>query len=227
MRAALEDRRSEAVSELGRARAMLTRWTGDTDPQAVGQAPDLDLDPASLRAAIDRNPTVLAKDAAARQAQADVALAKADKRPDWSWDVAYQRRDPMFGDMVSAGVSISLPLWGKSRQDPMIAARAASAGRADAQREDARRALAAQLEADLADHVMHHEQWLRARDTLLPLAKQRAQLETAAYGAGSAGLPDVLVAFSGLADAQLTTLDREAAVAIDATRLTLTYGNDQ
>jgi len=227
MRAALEDRRSEAVSELGRTRAMLTRWTGDADPQAVGEAPDLDLAPAGLRAAIDRNPAVLAKDAAARQAQADVALAKADKRPDWSWEVAYQRRDPMFGDMVSAGVSISLPLWGKSRQDPMIAARAASAGRADAQREDARRALAAQLEADLADHVMHHEQWLRARDTLLPLAKQRAQLETAAYGAGSAGLPDVLVAFSGLADAQLTTLDREAAVAIDATRLTLTYGNDQ
>jgi hypothetical protein len=63
----------------------------------------------------------------ARQAQADVALAKADKQPDWSWEVAYQRRDPMFGDMVSAGVSISLPLWGKSRQDPMIAARTASA----------------------------------------------------------------------------------------------------
>lgn len=226
MRAALEDRRSEAISELGRARAMLSRWTGDTDPQAVGEAPDLDLAPASLRAAIDRNPAVLVRDAAARQAQADVALAKADKRPDWSWEVAYQRRDPMFGDMVSAGVSISLPLWGKSRQDPMIAARAASASRVDAQREDTRRALAAQLEADLADHVMHHEQWLRARDTLLPLAKQTAQLETAAYGAGSAGLPDVLVAFSGLADAQLTTLDREAAVAIDAARLTLTYGSD-
>lgn len=226
MRAALEDRRSEAVSELGRARAMLTRWTGDPDPQAIGDAPDLDLAPANLRAAIDRNPAVLTKDAATRQAQADVALAKADKRPDWSWEVAYQRRDPLFGDMVSAGISVSLPLWGKSRQDPMIAARAASASRADAQREDARRALAAQLEADLADHVMHHEQWLRARDTLLPLARQRAELETAAYGAGSAGLPDVLTAFSGLTDAQLTTLDREAAVAIDAARLTLTYGSD-
>jgi outer membrane protein TolC len=225
-RAALEDRRSEAVSELGRARAMLTRWTGDLDPQAIGAAPGLDLDPAKLRAAIDHNPALTARDAAARQARADVALAKADKRPDWSWEVAYQRRDPMFGDMVSAGVSVSLPLWGKSRQDPMIAARAASAGRADAQREDARRALVAQLEADLADHVMHHEQWLRARDTLLPLARQRAELETAGYGAGAAALPDVLAAFADLADAQLTTLDREAAVAIDAARLTLTYGSD-
>lgn len=226
MRAALEDRRSEAVSLLGRARAVLACWTGDPDPQAIGQAPDLDLDPAALRAAIDRNPTLLAREAATRQAQAEVALAKADKRPDWSWEVAYQRRDPMFGDMVSAGVSVSLPLWGKSRQDPMIAARTASAGRADAQREDTRRALTAQLESDLADHVMHHEQWLRARDTLLPLARQRADLETAGYAAGSAALPDVLAAFAGLSDAQLTTLDREAAVAIDAARLSLTYGSD-
>jgi hypothetical protein len=108
----------------------------------------------------------------------------------------------------------------------MIAARAASAGRAEAQRQDAERALTAQLEADLADHVMHHEQWLRARDTLLPLAKQRADLETAAYGAGTASLPDVLTAFSGVADAQLIALDREAAVTLDAARLTLTYGSD-
>ncbi len=226
MRAALEDRRSEAVSELGQARAALTRWTGDPDPQAIGQAPDLDLDPVALKAALDRSPTLLARDAAARQARADVALAKADKRPDWSWEVAYQRRDPMFGDMVSAGVSVSLPLWGRSRQDPMIAARAAGASRADAQREDARRALAAQLDADLADHVMHHEQWLRARDTLLPLARQRADLETAGYGAGTAALPDVLAAFASLSDVQLNTLDREAAVAVDAARLSLTYGSD-
>lgn len=226
MRAALEDRRSEAVSELGQARAALTRWTGDPDPQAIGQAPDLDLDPVALKAALDRSPTLLARDAAARQARADVALAKADKRPDWSWEVAYQRRDPMFGDMVSAGVSVSLPLWGRSRQDPMIAARAAGASRADAQREDARRALAAQLDADLADHVMHHEQWLRARDTLLPLARQRADLETAGYSAGTAALPDVLAAFASLSDVQLNTLDREAAVAVDAARLSLTYGSD-
>lgn len=226
MRTALEDRRSEAASALARARATLTRWTGEADPQAIGPAPDHGVAPGALRAALDRNPALLAKDAAARQAQADVALARADKRPDWSWEVAYQRRDPMFGDMVSAGVSISLPLWGKSRQDPMIAARTASAGRAEAQRQDAERALTAQLEADLADHVMHHEQWLRARDTLLPLAKQKADLETAAYGSGTASLPDVLAAFAGLADAQLTALDREAAVTLDAARLTLTYGSD-
>ena len=95
----------------------------------------------------------------------------------------------------------------------MIAARAADLGRAEAQREDTRRTLRAQLDSDLADHVMHHDQWLRARDRLVPLAKQRAELETAAYGAGTTGLSDVLDAFADLANAQLTALDREAAVA--------------
>ena len=224
--AVLEDRRSELAAEVGRQRALLSRWTGEPAPETVGDVPALTVDATTLRAALATHPDLGAASARVAQAEADIAVARADKRPDWGFDVAYQRRADRYGDMVSAGVSISLPLWGKSRQDPMIAARAASAGRADAEREDTHRALAAQLEADLADHVMHHEQWLRARDTLLPLAKQKAQLETAAYGAGTAGLPDVLTAFSGLADAQLTTLDREAAVALDAARLTLTYGSD-
>ena len=51
-------------------------------------------------------------------------------------------------------------------------------------------------------------------------------MTTVAPSAGTAALPDVLTAFAGLSDAQLTTLDREAAVAIDAARLSLTYGSD-
>ena len=176
---------------------------------------------------MDRHPSLAIRDAAVGEARAGTRLAKAETSPDWGWDVAYQRRDPMFGDMVSAGVTVSLPLWKHTRQDPMIAARAADLGRAEAQREDTRRTLRAQLDSDLADHVMHHDQWLRARDRLVPLAKQRAELETAAYGAGTTGLSDVLDAFADLANAQLTALDREAAVAVDAARLTLTYGSDQ
>src|SRR3546814_14082964 len=53
----------------------------------------------------------------------------------------------------------------------------ASAARAE--QEDMRRALAADLEAGLADHIMHHEQWMRSRDALLPLARQKIDLETA------------------------------------------------
>jgi len=224
--AALEDKRSEVAADLGRARATLTRWTGDSSVELAGNLPQFTVDPAALRAALDRHPDLGVTIARTRQAEADVTVAHAEKRPDWGFDVAYQRRAERYGDMVSAGVTVSLPLFARKRQDPMIAASVASAGAAMAEQEDMRRSLSADLESGLADHVMHHEQWMRARDTLLPLAQQKADLERASYGAGHAGLVDVIQSRSMLADTQLQTLDREAEVARDAARLVLTYGDD-
>jgi outer membrane protein TolC len=182
----------------------------------------------ALRAGIDQLPSLTAYRSEARRAQADVALAEAGKRPDWSVEASYGHRDPMFGDMVSAGVSIRLPLFKDIRQDPKIAARKLGAGRVAAEAEDARRALHAQFDADIADHLMHHSQWDRATSVLLPAAQQQADLETASYAAGRAGLSEVIDALSQLADTKLTTLEREAAVARDAVRIGFTYGsNDQ
>jgi outer membrane protein TolC len=225
--AMLEDRRSEIAAAGGRARAELVRWTGDPAAEAVGDLPTIMLDPAALRAGLDRHPTVRALAAAAGQSDADLALARAEKRPDWSWDVAYQRRAERYGDMVSAGVTVNLPLFAGRRQDPMIAARVAEAGKARAEQEAARRELVARLDAALADHVMHHEQWVRARDRLLPLAEQQLDLENASYAAGRAGLLDVVKAHIAAAEMRLTVLDREAVVSRDAALLTLTYGSNE
>lgn len=225
--AGLEDRRDELTAAVARARAMLARWTGVDNPEIAGDLPALDLAPARLRAALDRHPDIVSADAGVRRAEADVAAARAAKRPDWGLEVAYQRRDPRYGDMVSAGLSMSLPLFARSRQDPRIAARQSAAAQADAEREDAKRALAADLEAALADHQMHHSQWRRARQVLLPLAREKAELETASYSAGRASLADAIEAKTALADAELVALDREAAVATDAVRLTISFGSNE
>ena len=221
--AMLQDRRSELVSNVARARAPLTRWTGDPVPEIAGPIPDFAVDAPALRAGLDRQPTIRMIDAQSGQADADVRMADAGRRSDFGVNLAYQRRDPRFGDYVSAGATVSLPFFTRNRQNAQVAEAQANAGRVMAQREAARRALAADLDADLADHVMHHEQWMRARDTLLPLADQRVKLETASYGAGRASLVDIADAYATLADATLTTLDREALVAADGARLTLTY----
>src|SRR3546814_10888307 len=68
--------------------------------------PDFAIDPAGLRTAIDRHPDLGAAIARTRQAEADIGLARAEKRPDWAFDVAYQRRADRYGDMVSAGVTM-------------------------------------------------------------------------------------------------------------------------
>ena len=222
----LEDRQSEITADVGRARAALTRWTGEPDPAAAGPLPDVGVNPIALRAATATIPALNLLSARTRQADADVGLARAGKRPDFGVELAYQRRADRYGDMVSAGVTVGLPLFARRRQDPIIAARTASAGAARAAEEDVQRTLGAELEAALADHVMHHDQWQRARDQVLPLARERVALETASYGANRAGLVEVVGARVALAEAELLVLDREAAVARDAIRLTLTYGSD-
>ncbi|RIA44272.1 outer membrane protein TolC [Hephaestia caeni] len=224
--AKMQDRRSELIAAVAQARASLTRWTGDPAPEISGPIPQFDVNAATLRAAIDQHPMVEVASASADQANADLRLAEADRRPDFGVNLAYQHRDPRFGDYVSAGVTIGLPIFTRHRQNAQIAASEAEAAAARAAQEDVRRALADKLASDIADHVMHHEQWLRARDTLQPLAERRVKLETASYAAGRASLADIADAHAALADAILTTLDREAVVAADGARLVLTYRSE-
>ncbi len=223
--AKLRDRRDELVAAIGRARAELTRWTGETDPEISGPPPRFTVLPARLRASLGQHPTLVLAGATAGRADADLRVAEAERRPDFGVELSYQRRDPRFGDYVSAGVTIGLPLFKKHRQDPLIAARAADAAAARAEADATLRAATADLEAGLADHVMHGEQWLRARDVLQPLAEERVTLETGSYSAGRATLTDIADAHAALADAILNTLDREALVAADGARLTLLYGS--
>jgi cobalt-zinc-cadmium efflux system outer membrane protein len=76
--AMLADRRSERMADISRARAELTRWTGDADPQIDGPLPDFVFDPAGLRTGLDRHPMVAMIGARAGQADADVALPRGE-----------------------------------------------------------------------------------------------------------------------------------------------------
>ncbi|MEO7634705.1 MAG: TolC family protein [Sphingomicrobium sp.] len=221
--AELDDRRDDLVAAVARASAELTRWTGDPAPGIAGPVPEFYVDRNYLLASIDGNPLLAPIEAQIEQVSAEVRLAEADRRPDFEVEVSYQHRDPRFGDYVSAGVTIGLPFFTRGRQRALIAARHAEAGKAGAEREAARRELVANLDVGLADYAMHHEQWLRSRKTLEPLARERVDLETASYGAGRASLVDVVDAHVALIETVLTTLDREALVETDGARLTFTY----
>ena len=104
--ATLRDRRSELVANIARARAMLARWTGDVAPEISGPIPDFPVNADVLRAGLDRNPTILIAGAQIGQADADVRLAEANRRSDFGVNLAYQRRDPRFGDYRNRGVHI-------------------------------------------------------------------------------------------------------------------------
>lgn len=224
LRAAVNDRRSELAAEVARAKARLARFTGDPDADVAGDPPLLEVDRASLIAGIPFLPRLKALDAAVAGAEADTSLARADKRPDWRVSASYGRRDPAYGDMVSVGVSIDLPLFARGRQDPKIAASLSGETQARLTRTDAERELLAALEGDLADHEMHMARLTNARTVLVPLARRRAELDMASYAAGKLDLGSALLSSLALAEAEVDALAREADVARDAVRIHYTYG---
>jgi len=223
--AVLEDARSAIAADVGQARARLARWTGETDPQAAGPMPDLSVSRLELVGSLDRQPELGLASARTRSAEADVDLARAEKRPDFGVNVAYGRRDPAYGDLLSVGVSVSLPLFAGRRQEPRIAARRLDLAAARAETEDVRRKLLAELDGGLAEYESRYAQWQRARDVLLPLARKQDGLEVASFSAGNADLLDVIAAKTRLANIELAVIDREALVAAQAINLKITFGS--
>lgn len=220
------DRRAVLVAEVAKACINLARWTGDPAPSATGPVPGWSVNPAALRAVLGNSPTLRAADAAIAQADAGVRLAQSGKHPDWEVDASYGRREPRYGDLVSIGVRVDLPLFARRRQDPLIAARSSDAQRARLEREAAERKQLAAFEADLADHIMYHDRYARARDVLVPLAHQRIALDRASYAAGTADLGITLDTELAAVRADLDFVDREAEVVRDGVRIKLTYGNE-
>lgn len=223
LRAQVADRRAALVSDVAKAKAKLIRFTGDPDVQTAGEPPAPAIDEARLRSSLAGVPMLRARDAATLAAEAQAQLARADKNPDWTVSAAYGRREPNYGDLVTVGVTIDLPLFAKRRQDPKIAAALSEADRSRFERTAAEREWAAALEADLAEHAMHHQRLENARGTLVPLAMRRATLDRESYAAGKTDLGTALLATLSVAEAEVDLLDREAEVARDAVRINITY----
>jgi outer membrane protein, heavy metal efflux system len=209
------------------AQARLSRYIASDQPIAQGIAPSADVDPERLRLGLETNPELLLADAESERSEAGVRLARSEKRPDFGVSVTYGRRNPDFGDVVSVMGSVTLPIFTDRRQNPRIAAAEADAAAALAERDDRLRAVTARFEADLAAWRSVVRQWERARDELLPLARNRATLETASFAAGRADLVDVIAAKSALALLELEILEREQAAVEAAVTLRLTYGEDR
>lgn len=224
--AMLDDRIAAAVADAERARATLVRYTGNADPEIVGPPPVMLVNADAMRARLDAVPTLRRFDAEVAVAAADVELARADKRPDWTVSAGYGRREPAFSDMLSVGVSIDLPLFTGKRQDPLIAARAQELEQSRALREAALREVHAALEQDLAGHRLALARLITARTRLVPLARQRADLDRQSYAAGRIDLGTTQAALVALAEAELDELEREAAATRSAVLIGLVYAGD-
>ncbi|MEP7043519.1 MAG: TolC family protein [Dokdonella sp.] len=195
--AALADRIDSVEREVEDARADFARWLPSASERPLGDGVDwhtLGADPDTLIPNIAHHRELLAYDAAQQAANADVALARADKRPDWSVEFDYAQRGPAYSNMVSIEFRIGLPIFGSTRQDPTIASKLAAADQIGAEREDARRMHTAELRKTLASWRSASARVQRYETELIPLADDRADASLAAYRGGQGDLQASLAA---------------------------------
>lgn len=224
--ARFEDRKADGLATVSAARAELRRWVGDAaDDLLAGEPPAFAIDPDLIRAQLIRHASIAAVDAKATEAEANVKLAQAETHPDWSWGLSYQRRDPTFGDYVSAEVKFGLPLFQGSRQRPLINSKLDEINRIGAERAALLREYTAVLESRLAEREALIANLQRARDIRLPLSRQRAWAATGAFAAGTGSVSESIGARREVLEAALDTITLEERLNKLNAALSLEYGD--
>lgn len=208
----LEDRRRAQLQAAGAARAGLARWIGEAalrDPGGVpAQVPPLPL-LADALARVDAHPQLQLGARAADAAQAEVALAQADYRPDWRLQAMYGYRRP-FDDMVSLQLGIDLPVFTGRRQDRGLAAAHADHLAAQADVDGLRRELRAAVEVRLREWGDLGERLTAYDAHPLPAATAGAAAALAEYRSGKGSLAALLAARSAVLDTRLQRLELQA-----------------
>jgi outer membrane protein TolC len=214
--AMLDDRAAEIERKARNARTMLARWTGAEAERPLAGKPDIgvvNLDAHGLDEQLSRHPEIAVLARQEEMAAAEARLARANRDPDWSVELAYSRRGSMFGDMVSVGVSIPLPWDRANRQDRELAAKLAAVGQAQAQREELLRQHIAEVRSMFHEWESNRTRLVRYEREIVPLATARANASLAAYRGGKSNVNEVLAARRGELDARLQALQLEAETA--------------
>lgn len=181
-----------------RAAFELARWI-DVDPsRPLASMPSLDelpTPPSALLAAVHEHGALLPFESQIEAARLEVDLAKAERRPDWSAELAFAKRGPDFSDMVSLQFRIGLPLFTKYRQDPMISAKHGQLRQLEAEREAEVRMHTAELREMLDQWELLGQQLKQYEQELLPLSRERSRAALASYRTGRGELRLALDAY--------------------------------
>lgn len=222
--AMIDARRDELAARRQQAIATLKRWVGArADAPLAGTIPNWPITQDTLKHALHGHPELTIFDPMGRVLDAEVAEAKADKKPDWALELAYSKRGSQFGDMAMLQVSFDLPVFAARRQDPKIAAKLAEREGLDAEREAVLREHAAMLEADLAEYQRLDRAVKRQREILLPLAAEKVDLAQASWRGGRGELLDLVMARRERVDAELMAIALEGELKKTAARLHYAY----
>lgn len=214
--AGVEDRQSEYRRRSVNARTMLARWTGSNADLSLAGKPDTDvirLDPATLETQLAHHPEIAVSNRQVEIAETEAKLALANKKSDWSVEVAFQQRGPAYSNMVSVGVSIPFQWDQNNRQDRQLSSKLAVIDQAKSERDEMLRDHVAQTRIQINEWNNGRERAARYERDLVPLAAQRTLAGITAYSGGKTTLAEVLAARRSEIDVRLQALQLQADTA--------------
>jgi len=202
--AMLKEQQLDLDREEAMRRAQLVRWLGEEDAARAGPftlPARTDMPPlAELEARLAEHPAQQDYERRIEAAQTAVRLAEQSTRPGWMLDLSYGFRGGEMADgqprsdMVTAMVSVDLPLFRGNRQDREVAAARAEAQGLHQMHIDHQREMLGMLEEAwaVADRTGELERFYET--DLVPLADQSVQAALLAYRNNRAMLDDVVTA---------------------------------
>ena len=213
----IEDRIAQSERELATANTRLSRWVGTAVNTISDTLPNMDTVPLSgsgLPELLALHPELVLMERQEQVAVAEVDVAKANKKSDWTAEFMFNQRGAAYSNMVS--INFSLPLqWAQSnRQDKELASKQATVAQLHAQREEAARGLLADLQALLQEWQSNRERVTRFDSAQIPLANERIQAALAAYRGGGSSLTVVLEARRMALDTRLERIRLEMETAV-------------
>lgn len=170
--------------------------------------------PSSAVPDVADRPDVRAAAAAVRKADADLRLQKAQRVPDPTFLVQYEREPPDKNDTVGFGVSFPLPLWNWNKGN--IAAAAAARAQAEGHVRQAEANARAEIATARHELATATERSQRYSTQIVPHSAEITQTVRFAYEKGGASLLDLLTAERNDNDVRLAA----AAAAADAANAT-------
>jgi len=214
--AMFDDRASEVQRRVLNAKTMLARWIGNAVDMPLAGKPATDtirLDPAMLDTQLTHHPQIAVATSQIEVAKTEANLAQANKKSDWTVEVAYQQRGSAYSNMASVGVSIPFQLDQKNRQDRELSSKLAMVAQATAERDEMLRDHVAQTRTTINEWENNRERSARFERELIPLASNRTFAGITAYRGGKATLTEVLSARRNEIDVRIQALQLQTDTA--------------
>ena len=208
MLAMTHDKRLQAENIARKAQAQLSRWLGAAAFRPLpAELPEPRFPETSALPVpgddLTAHPRLDAMRKTEEVARFEAERARAERRPNWSWELMYGQRQDDRTDLATLQFSLPL-LWNRTdRQDRRLAEKLALAERARSLTLDAERELNAELAAAVAERDTARARNREHVERLIPAVNARLETARAGYTAGTLPLAAVWEARRGVLEVEM------------------------